>query len=104
MAKLIPLTQGLTATVDDEDFAWLKQWRWQTQHAASCIYAVRHCQKAGVEFKVYMHRQIMNAKAGEEVHHKNGDTLDNRRENLEIVDPKKHGNNLRKEKANAKLN
>ncbi len=29
--KLLPLTQGKFAEVDDEDFDWLDQWKWQAQ-------------------------------------------------------------------------
>lgn len=38
----------------------------------------------------YLHRLIMNAPSGTHVHHKNGNTLDNRRCNLEILTPKQH--------------
>ena len=38
----------------------------------------------------YLHRLIMDAPKGTHVHHKNGNTLDNRRCNLEILTPKQH--------------
>jgi len=47
------------------------------------------CKKTGKQiyhgkrqFKMYMHRYIMNAKKGNIVDHKNGDTLDNKKDNL----------------------
>lgn len=39
---------------------------------------------------VFMHRQITQATPEQEVHHKNGNTLDNRRENLELKTPRDH--------------
>ena len=49
----------------------------------------RTCKKTGKQindgkrqFKMYMHRYIMNAKKGNIVDHKNGDTLNNKKDNL----------------------
>jgi hypothetical protein len=39
---------------------------------------------------VFMHRQIVNADPAHVVHHKNGNTLDNRRENLEVTTGQAH--------------
>jgi hypothetical protein len=33
MTKEIELTQGKVALVDDEDFEWLSQWKWQASVA-----------------------------------------------------------------------
>lgn len=104
MTKFIPLTKGLTTTVDDSAFETLSKWHWHTQHAASCIYAARDYREGGKRIRVYMHRQIADCPPRREVHHKNGDTLDNRKENLEVVEPQKHGKFFRKEPTNAKDN
>lgn len=37
-----------------------------------------------------MHRQIVGATPDQEVHHKNRNTLDNRRANLQIITPAEH--------------
>lgn len=81
MSKLIPLSKGLHAIVDDEDFEWLSQWKWSAMggkkgwtHYASGSQGM-------------MHRLILGLKP----HHKriadhiNGNGLDNRRCNLRRV-------------------
>lgn len=85
--KLIPLTQGQFAKVDDEDFELLsahKWYAWRSHHAAN-FYAKRNVREVsgnGRQTTLIMHRVIMGANKGEEVDHENHDTLDNRRKNL----------------------
>ncbi len=75
--KLIPLTQGRFARVDDADFAWLNQWKWRAVRCDKNWYARRD--EAGKS--IYMHREIIKA-GPREGHHKDGDGLNNQRENL----------------------
>jgi len=73
--KLIPLTQGLFAKVDDEDFERVVNFgRWRAVHIRHTFYAV--CTKLGIQF--YMHRFIM----GDKVDHASRDGLDNQKNNL----------------------
>jgi hypothetical protein len=74
----IPLTDGRTALVDDEDYEWLSQWRWRL-HAKGRGYVSRWDKSRR---SVLMHRAIMNADKGVVISHHNGNTLDNRRANL----------------------
>ena len=39
--KEIILTQGLVAQVDDEDYAFLNQWKWYAVFNKTTYYAVR---------------------------------------------------------------
>lgn len=39
--KLIALTQGQFAQVDDSDYLWLNQWKWYAQNTKTGFYAVR---------------------------------------------------------------
>ncbi len=48
---------------------------------------------SGKSTKIYLHRQIMGAGPLEEVDHISGDTLDNRRENLRIVNRQQNSTN-----------
>lgn len=77
--KQIPLTQGKFAKVDDEDYDYLMQWRWQVLHdREGGWYAQTTINYATVR----MHRLIMKAPFGTEVDHINSDGLDNRKCNL----------------------
>lgn len=50
---------------------------------------------------VKIHQEIMGFPEGKHVHHINGNTLDNRRSNLQILEPKEH---LKMKKHTQKLN
>lgn len=86
----IDLGKGLFTVVDKTDYLTLTKFRWFAQKSSHCVYAVRKKIIEGKEIKVRMHRQLMNAPAGLDVHHKNKDCLDNRRANLECLTPKLH--------------
>lgn len=63
--KLIPLTQGKFAQVDDEDYDYLMQWKWYTKKGRNTFYAVRSIFTRTKEGKksskrVYMHRDLLN--------------------------------------------
>lgn len=76
--------------VDYDD--WLKQNRfhWRPKRKKKNIYAVRRFVRNGKTYEISMHRAIMHSSPGEEPHHKNHDTLDNRKINLENVPHSNH--------------
>lgn len=84
--RKIPLTQGKIALVDDEDYEYLMQWKWQAfyQQNTHSFIARRMTskRKEGERKSIIMHRIIMNAQKGQIIDHINHDTLDNRKENL----------------------
>ena len=81
--KEIKLTQGMTAMVDDEDYVYLKQFKWCAHKCnRSGYYAERWIKGSNKHIK--MHREILNAPRGAEVDHKNHDTLDNRKCNIRL--------------------
>jgi hypothetical protein len=85
VTKLIPLTKGQFAIVDDADYEWLSQWKWcylPTRKYGG--YAVRH-QPGTNQNLIYMHRFIINAPRGIQVDHKNRNRLDNQRGNLRVA-------------------
>src|SRR5712664_378293 len=74
--RFIPLTQGQNAIVDAEDFEWLSQWNWCVSKIGNSFYAVR-------ANSILMHRKILHCRrSSEQGDHKNGNTLDNRKNNL----------------------
>lgn len=74
------------AWVDDEDYEWLVQWQWSARRHKRRWYATRRTSRAGgrKSFTVQMHREIMRAPRGTDVHHRNGNGLDNRKQNLRV--------------------
>lgn len=83
--KMILLTHGKVALVDDQDYNWLSQCKWRTQKSGKrpdAFYAVRNITINKRRTTVQMHRQIMHPPKGLEIDHKNNNGLDNRRSNL----------------------
>lgn len=100
----IPLSKGQHATVDDQDFDLLNQWRWYCRHG----YAVRNIYLGGGRKKpryrtVAMHRLITDAPAGLDVDHKNRDPLDNRRRNLRVCSRSQNSTNSRKRSGSSRF-
>lgn len=81
--RSIPLTQGQTALVDEEDYEYLSQWKW---HYNKDGYAKRSVKVSGKVKTVHMHKLVLARKMGQEItskgDHRNRNTLDNTRQNL----------------------
>jgi len=83
--KLVPLTQGQNAIVDDDVFELVSKFKWYAwwNKSTRSFYAVRNAKmvrgKRGPS--IYMHKFIVGPSAIS-VDHWNHDTLDNQRDNL----------------------
>jgi hypothetical protein len=97
--KLIELTQGRVAIVDDEDFEWLSKWTWSFLKGPKTGYAVRVIQRQGKQKMLLMHREI--SKIGKQrVDHRNGCGCDNRKVNLRAATAQQNGGNMKKRDSN----
>jgi hypothetical protein len=83
--KEIALTRGYVTVVDDGDFEWLSSMKWHVIPTRGKFYA-RNSRG------VYMHRLLVGGDSPE-VDHKDGDGLNNRRENLRPVTHKQNQQN-----------
>lgn len=86
--RLIPLTKGYSAMVDDADFEWLNQWKWCARVTPYTVYAFRGIEKNKKRSTIQMHRQILGLSNrmvfGE---HKDGNGLNNTRGNIRPCTP-----------------
>lgn len=96
--KQIPLTQGQVALVDDEDFEWLSQWKWYVaKQRCNAWYAARSINMGNAHILVIkMHRIILKPPPGFETDHKDGNGLNNQRNNLRIATRAENTRNRRK--------
>jgi hypothetical protein len=96
MVRVIPVTQGFHALVDDEDFDRVNQWSWTVKRSKRTVYA----QGLANGQRLFLHRFILNAPSGVEVDHINGDGLDNRRSNLRLATVSQNQANRKRLNAN----
>jgi len=100
--KQIPLTQGMFALVDDDDFEALSKWKWHANKSKGNYYACRNSPRVNKKrTSIKMHRQIMNVpNDGLFIDHINGNGLDNRRENLRLCTNAENTRNSRVSSSN----
>jgi len=96
MSKEIKLTQGKVAIVDDDDYEYLSKNNWYFSGGYAKKATSR---KSGKHTIVRMHRVIMDAPIGVDVDHRDGDKLNNRKENLRLCN---RSQNLANKKLGAK--
>lgn len=84
--KQIPLSKGLFAIVDDDDFEWLSKFKWFSLTRNHTTYANRSWDSQNKRRGTVMHRVIMGVEDQRSilVDHINGNGLDNRRQNLRL--------------------
>ena len=93
--KLIPLTQGQFAIVDDKDYEELSKYKWCALKTHYGDYmAVRHA-PSPKRTLIYMHRQILGLKRGDKrqcdhIHH---NRLDNRKSELRVCTARQNRQN-----------
>lgn len=81
--KLIPLTQGKFAQVDDWWFDYLMQWKWCAHKKSNTYYVVRNARSDDkTRIQIHMHREIMQTTKGLEVDHRDHNGLNCLEENM----------------------
>jgi hypothetical protein len=92
--KLIPLTQGRFAKVDDEDFERISALSWHVMKGRNTIYAGTNVRRPGGGYSsVGMHRMINETPPGFHTDHIDGDGLNNTRANLRTATRAQNGQN-----------
>lgn len=87
---LLKLSKGKFAIVDADLYDDLNRHYWRAVQSHNCWYAKRRYWVNGKLHDVFMHRIIANTHKGMVCHHRNGDSLDNRRYNLRNMTPAFH--------------
>lgn len=80
-----------------------KSWCVAKAHKGKYKYVVNVVLKRGKAKTIYLHRLIALAKPGELVDHRNGDTLDNRSENLRLTTNRLNQGNQRRVRGKVEL-
>lgn len=94
--KLIPLSRGMFAQVDDENYEMLSKYKWSAQPFKYTVYAIAFVNGATIR----MHRLIMGATERRVfIDHKDGNGLNNQIGNLRSSTPGQNNVNRRKLKA-----
>lgn len=73
----IGLSKGYIAIIDTEDFERISKFDWNTN-----INDKPRAYRTEGRDVIYMHQEIIGVKAGYEIDHKNGNSLDNRKANI----------------------
>lgn len=84
MTKEIPLTKGMFALVDDDDFSRVNEYKWCAHQDGGRWYSFRYFSKDGQRTFMSLHRFIIGTPVGMETDHINGNGLDNRKCNVRI--------------------
>jgi len=84
--RRIYLGDGEWTILDQQDYYYLSKFKWYIKGSYGKFYAARNCKYDSRQTKmITMHREIMAYPAGLLVDHKNGNGLDNRRDNLRLA-------------------
>lgn len=97
--KEIFLNKEKVVLVDDDDYEYLNQWKWNyTSGYAKRKQHIPSSRKNQKSINIYMHRLINNTPEGFHTDHINGNKLDNRKENLRTVTSRQNQGNRFKTK------
>jgi|SRR6266498_3323601 len=104
----IPLTKGFVTVVDFEDFEKVRPFKWYVKTYKGKPYAARSeylpdawaKKKSSHSQTILMHRELTGVLQGQDVDHKNRNTLDNHQENLRVCSRSQNCANQKKRSTN----
>jgi len=95
----VPLTKGHEAVINAADVHLVANTNWCVLIEAHTVYAVRTGPRPK-QSSIRMHRVIMGEPVGLQVDHRDGDGLNNRRDNLRVATSSQNAQNQRRSSAN----
>lgn len=94
--KLIQLTKGKFAIVDDKNFEWLNKFKWHAIRGTNTYYAIRHNNVGGKRNNIFMHQLIVgNNTLKLLTDHWDGNGLNNQESNLRSCTSTENNRNQR---------
>lgn len=87
---LISLGNGRRAIIDVEDIPRIRNYKWRAVKASRLWYVKTTVGPAGKRTDLSLHRMIARTPRDQVCHHKNRNSMDNRKENLDNMDPTCH--------------
>lgn len=80
--KVLELADNVSIIVDDDNFEFFKSLDWTLVRCRSSWYARTTFKSTVLPRHIYMHRLVAKTPSDQVTHHKNRNSLDNRRSNL----------------------
>lgn len=105
MAEL-SIGKGKVTLVDDEDFYWLNQWRWQHTEIKGKLYVFRSRKNnhLGLSNRAYLHRIVMRTEDKDIiVDHIDGNPLNNKKSNLRLCTKEQNNKNTSSHKDSSSI-
>ncbi len=91
--KRIPLSKGMFALVDDEDYERLAKYYWCARKGRNTFYADRSVKLNGKWTTISMHREIFGLPKNKQIDHADHNGLNNQKYNLRICTPAQNQQN-----------
>lgn len=91
MVRELPLTRGMVALVDDNEFDRCNQYNWSVNASSGGrFYASRGIYQGDKYFRIFLHRFILGVPDGVIIDHIDGDPLNNQKSNLRACNHKQN--------------
>lgn len=89
-ALQVPIGKGRFVLMDQDAYPLIKNFRLKLRKSHSTVYVKLIYLNSHPRKEAMLHRLINNTPPDQQCHHRNGNTLDNRRSNLLNLSPRTH--------------